>query len=225
MSKGFSSEKKSSKKNYKTIFEKIKDKTKDEEKSLQWYRQTLNTMATDYKIHPNHLQRDEKRDRNDIEDNQDDNHLRRFPRIGRLFFFEYKASMKYLPFYDTYPLVYVIKVASDHFIGANLHYLHPKKRLIAIQKIHQGRLDIPKVCIHKYILDHVDGFLLDLASVEWETAIAIPVEHFVTQRGNTLVPYKSSDVWAKTNETYSDRLKMKRIIKGYGKPSDIEEVS
>jgi len=32
-------------------------------------------------------------------------------------------------------------------------------------------------------------------------------------------------VWAETQKTYSDRLKAKRIIKGYGKPSDIEEVS
>jgi hypothetical protein len=225
MAAGFAQPKKTKVKNFKTIFERMQDKSGEEEKPLTWYTQTLKSMAAEYKINPDHLNRDEKRDRNDAEDNQDNNHLRRFPRIGRLYFFEYKASMKYLPYYDTFPLVYVIKTNPDSFFGANLHYMHPKKRLIAIEKLRDGRIDIPRVCFHKYILDHVNGFLLDLAQAEWETSIAIPVEHFVKPRGKVLVPYKSSEVWAETQKTYSDRLKAKRIIKGYGKPSDIEEVS
>jgi hypothetical protein len=96
---------------------------------------------------------------------------------------------------------------------------------LVIEKLHQGRIDIPRICIHKYILDHVDGFLLDLASAEWDTAIALPIEHFVKNTSGVLRPYKSSDVWAETNTKWGDRIKAKRIIKGYGKPSDITEVS
>ena len=34
--------------------------------------------------------------------------------------------------YDRFPLVYVIKAASKtEFWGANLHYLSPKKRIVA----------------------------------------------------------------------------------------------
>jgi hypothetical protein len=224
MAKGFKKEEKA-KRNYKTIFERIQEKTGGEEQSWQWYRQTLKSLALEYKQHPDHLQRDEKKDRMDEESEEDRNRLRRFARQGRLFFFEYKAKMKYLPYYDTYPLVYVFKANADHFIGANLHYLHPKKRVLTIEKLKEGRIDIPRICIHKYILDHVNGFLLDLAIDEWDSAIALPVEHFVKERSGVLIPYKSTDVWKETNEKYTDRIKAKRIIKGYGRPEDIEEVS
>jgi hypothetical protein len=224
MAKGFAQPKKTTKLNYKTIFERVKEKAGDEEKPPIWYRKVLKSMAMEYRQNPDHLQRDEKKDGRDSEDERDDNHVRRFARQGRLFFFEYKAKMKYLPYYDTFPLVYVIKSTPEYFFGANLHYLHPKKRVLVIQKLNEGRIDIPRVCFHKYILDHVDGFLLDLASDEWETAIALPVEHFIKERNGVAVPYKSSDVWAETNTKWGDRIKAKRIIKGYGKPSDIEEV-
>ena len=224
MAKGFKKEDKKTK-NYKTIFEKLQEKTDGEEQSWQWYRQTLKSMAMDIKQHPEHLVRDEKKDRLEKEDAQDKNRLRRFTRQGRLFIFEYKATTKYLPYYDTFPLVYVLQSSPEYFIGANLHYLHPKKRPLVIEKLKQDRIDIPRICIHKYILDHVEGFLLDLALDEWDTAIALPIDHFVKQSGKVLVPYKASDVWTETNTKWGDRLKAKRIIKGYGKPSDIEEVS
>lgn len=224
MAKGFKKEDKKTK-NYKTIFEKLQEKTDGEEQSWQWYRQTLKSMAMDIKQHPEHLVRDEKKDRLEKEDAQDKNRLRRFTRQGRLFIFEYKATTKYLPYYDTFPLVYVLQSSPEYFIGANLHYLHPKKRPLVIEKLKQDRIDIPRICIHKYILDHVEGFLLDLALDEWDTAIALPIDHFVKQSGKVLVPYKASDVWTETNTKWGDRLKAKRIIKGYGKPSDIEEVN
>jgi len=225
MAEGFGSKKENTSKNFKTIFERIKDKTEGKEKSPQWYRQTLKSMARQYTMHPEYLQKDERRDRSDSKDNQDKNHLRRYAKQGRLFFFQYKATTKYLPYYDTYPLVYVVYAAADHFIGANLHYLHPKKRVLVINKLKENRIDIPRVCFHKYITDHVDGFLLDLAISEWDTAIALPVEEFVTMRGKTLYPYKPSDVWAETNEKWNNRIKGKRIVKGYGNPEDIQDVT
>lgn len=224
--KGFKEKsKKSGKSNYKTIFEKLQEKTEGQSHSWQWYRQTLKAMAMDIKQNPDHLVRDEKKDRVDSIESQDENRLRRFPRQGRLFIFEYKATTKYLPYYDEFPLVYVLYASPEYFIGANLHYIHPKKRPLIIEKLKNNRVDIPRVCIHKYILDNVDGFLLDLALLEWDTAIALPIEKFVSLKGKTLVDYKANDVWQETNEKYSDKLKAKRIIKGYGKPSDIEEVS
>lgn len=224
--KGFGKETKTSEStsNYKTLFEKIKDATKGEEKTLQWYRQETKKLALSYKKNSERFTKDERADKNDTEEEQDDNHLRRFARIGRLFLFQYKAKMRYLPYYDKFPLVYVIKANNDHFIGANLHYLHPTKRALTIKKLKEGRIDVPSVCIHKYITDHVDGFLLDLASAEWESAIALPVENFVKTKGEREFPYKSSDVWKETNTKYSQRFKAKRIIKGYGNSSDIEEV-
>jgi hypothetical protein len=120
--------------------------------------------------------------------------------------------------------VYVLHSTGDHFIGANLHYLEPKKRILAINKLKDGKIDIPKNCIHKYINDHVKSFFVDLALVEWETCILLPVEDFVTTRGSGKMPYDRESVWRETNETYQNRLKAQRIIKGYGKPEDIERV-
>jgi len=226
MAKGFAQKNTTTKRiGYKTIFEQVKDISGDEEQSWQWYRSTVRKIATKYKNNEEKLNIDERRDRADDITDQDGNQLRRYARVGRLFLFEYKAKMKYLPYYDAFPLVYVIKANADHFFGANLHYMHPKKRMLVIEKLKQDRIDIPRVCFHKYITDHVDGFLLDLAIDEWDTAIHLPVEHFVKERGNVLVPYKSSEVWKETNEKYNDRIKAKRIIKGYGRPEDIEVVS
>lgn len=222
--KGFKKESKAKTKGYNTLFERVKEKAGEEEQTWQWYRKTVKTMALEYKQNPDHLQRDERRDKNDEEGEQDKNILRRYARQGHLFLFEYKAKIKYLPYYDTFPLVYVIKANADHFFGANLHYLEPRKRVIAIEKLKDNRIDLPRSCFHKYITDHIDGFLLDLAIAEWDSAIVLPVEHFVRERGGVLVPYKSSDVWKETNEKYSDRIKAKRIIKGYGKPEDITNV-
>lgn len=223
--KGFKKESKAKTKGYNTLFERVKEKTGEKEQTWQWYRKTVRTMALEYKHQPDKTIRDERRDRNDEENQQDQNQLRRYARQGRLFLFEYKAKMKYLPYYDTFPLVYVIKANSDHFFGANLHYMEPRKRMLAIEKLKNDRIDLPRACFHKYILDHVDGFLLDLAINEWDTAIALPIEHFVREKSGILIPYKSSEVWKETNENYNDRIKAKRIVKGYGNPEDITDVT
>jgi hypothetical protein len=224
MAKGFKKEKQQ-KKGYKTIFERVKEQAGEEEQTWQWYRKAVRSMALEYRHNPDKTIREERRDKTDDIEDQDKNQLRRYARQGRLFLFEYKAKMKYLPYYDTFPLVYVIKANADHFFGANLHYLEPRKRIIAIEKLKDNRIDLPRSCFHKYITDHIDGFLLDLAIDEWDTAVALPVEHFVKNRDGILIPYKSTDVWKETNETYSDRVKAKRIVKGYGRPEDIEDVT
>ena len=98
MAKGFKSEVKKEKSppNYKTIFERVKEKSGDAEQTWLWYRKTIRSMALEYNQHPDHLARDEKKDRNDKEETQDTNRLRRFARQGRLFLFEYKATSKFL---------------------------------------------------------------------------------------------------------------------------------
>lgn len=223
--KGFKpDDKKASGKNYKTIFEKIKERSGGEEKTWNWYRTEVKKLALTYKKDNAKFVREEKMDRSQEDDLQDDNKLRRYAKQGRLFLFEYEAKMKYLPYYDKFPLVYVIKASKDHFIGANLHYIHPNKRLKIVAELLDNKINIPSVCIHKYITDHVQGFLLDLASSEWQTSIALPVENFVTHKRGVLVPYKSSDVWKETNEKFYKKFKAKRIIKGYGKTSDIQDV-
>jgi len=224
MAKGFGKDTKSSGKNYETIFERIQKKTDGEDKPWSWYRQEVKKMALEYKTHPEKTIREERRDRIQDEEQQDKNELRRYARQGRLFLFEYKAKMRYLPYYDQFPLAYVIKANKDHFIAANLHYVHPNKRLKIVADLMDNKINVPACIIHKYITDHINGFLLDLASAEWESSIALPVESFVKEKSGQLFPYRSSEVWKETNEKFYTKFKARRIIKGYGKTTDIEDV-
>ena len=157
---------------YKTLFERVTNKTGGEKKSLTWYRNAVKQEASSYKKNFNKYILDERKDRAGAAKEQDANELRRFTVAGHLYMFEYKAKMKWLPYYDRFPLVYVIKAAGkDEFWGANLHYMSPKKRLIATKKLMNGRIDIPKRCFHKYLTAHVDGLFLDLAASEWDLSL------------------------------------------------------
>ena len=56
--------------------------------------------------------------------------------IGKLYFFKYDPKLKKtLPIYDIYPLVFPIERYGDGFLGLNLHYIHPKQRLLLLDKL------------------------------------------------------------------------------------------
>jgi len=162
MATGFATTEKKKDTGYKTLFERVTAATKGEKKSLSWYRSAVKAEASRYSKNLEKYILDEKRDSGGLAKEQDINELRRYVVEGHLYMFEYKAKMRWLPYYDRNPLVYVIKSNKNEFWGANLHYLSPKKRLLATQKLVKGRIDIPKICFHKYIHDHVDGLYLIL---------------------------------------------------------------
>ena len=202
---------------YKTLFERGSNKTGGEKKSLSWYRNAVKAEASNYKKNFNKYILDERRDRVGSAKEQDKNELRRYTVAGHLYMFEYKAKMKRLPYYDRFPLVYVIKAAGkEEFWGANLHYLSPKKRLIATRKLMQGRIDIPKKCFHKYLNAHVDGLYLDLAADEWDTAILLPTEDYVKDLNGIVFPVDKKLVWEDTDENFYDKITGSRMIRGYG---------
>ena len=202
---------------YKTLFERVTNKTGGEKKSLSWYRAAVKQEASSYKKNFNKYILDERKDRAGAAKEQDTNELRRFTVAGHLYMFEYKAKMKWLPYYDRFPLVYVIKAAGkDEFWGANLHYMSPKKRLIATKKLMNGRIDIPKRCFHKYLTAHVDGLFLDLAASEWDTAILLPTEDYVKDLNGIVFPIDKKIVWEETDENFYDKISGSRMIRGYG---------
>jgi hypothetical protein len=202
---------------YKTLFERVNTATKGEKKSLSWYRSAVKAEASKYKKNFNKYILDERKDRSGVAKEQDSNELRRYTVAGHLYMFEYKAKMKWLPYYDRFPLVYVIKAASkSEFWGANLHYLSPKKRIQATKKLIQGRIDIPKKCFHKYLSAHVEGLYLDLAATEWDTAILLPTADFVKELNGMVFPIDQKIVWEETDESFYDKIKGQRIVKGYG---------
>ena len=202
---------------YKTLFERVSAATGGEKKSLSWYRNAVKAEASKYKKNLGKYILDEKRDRVGAAPEQDANELRRYTVAGHLYMFEYNAKMRWLPYYDRFPLVYVIKAASKtEFWGANLHYLSPKKRIVATRKLMQGRIDIPKRCFHKYLSPHVDGLYLDLAAAEWDTAILLPTEDFVKNVNGMVFPIDKDLVWEDTDENFYDKIRGQRVVKGYG---------
>lgn len=201
---------------YKTLFERITAKTGGEKKSLSWYRSAVKQEASAYKLNTSKYILDEKRDRIGGAKEQDKNELRKFAVEGHLYMFEYKAKMKYLPYYDRLPLVYVIKSTKTEFWGANLHYMKPKRRIIAVKKLLEGRIDLPKICFHKYLDNHVENYYLDLAAKEWDTAILLPTENFVKNLNGMVFPVDKKIVWEETEDTIYDKITARRHIMGYG---------
>ena len=58
--------------------------------------------------------------------------------IGNMYFYFYDPKTKNsLPYYDRFPLVLPIEQYSDGFLGLNLHYIHPKQRILLLDKLSQ----------------------------------------------------------------------------------------
>ena len=205
---------------YKTIFERVQEEAGGEAKPYNWYRNTVRRFALS-RIggDPAKLIRDEIQDRMGNDEEEDANQLRRWAVQGHLFLYEYNPKLKLkLPYYDTFPLVYCVKANAKEFWGANLHYLSPKKRVWVINRLMQGRIDIPRFCFHKYLIEHVDGFLLDLASEEWATAILLPIEQFVKNNNKSKlgqISYKKEMVWEEAKDKFYDKIKSRVVVRNY----------
>jgi len=201
---------------YTTIYEQVAKLAEGETHTWAWYRNTLRTIGHRYTHNPSLMFRDERRENLLPVDRRNGNHLRRYPRQGNMFFFEYKAEgAETLPYYDSFPLVYVIHVKSKFFYGANLHYLDPRRRAIVINNLKKkGILTVPFACVNKYTIANVqissgaDSYgYLQLDPLEWETSIFIPLERFTccnTSGGRTVI---SSDRVHRETESGGPRNK------------------
>jgi hypothetical protein len=134
---------------------------------------------------------------------QDRNRLRSASIIGRMYFYFYDPKTKdKLPYYDKFPLVIPIERYPDGFLGLNLHYIHPKQRIILLDKLSEiatdnnfdantklrisydylsraSRLFEAKPCIKRYLFSHVQSRFLEITADEWDIAALLPVESFM----------------------------------------------
>jgi len=134
---------------------------------------------------------------------QDKNRLKSASIIGRMYFYFYDPKTKdKLPYYDKFPLVIPIERYSDGFLGLNLHYIHPKQRIILLDKLSEiatdnnfdantklrisydylsraSRLYQAKPCIKRYLFSHVQSRFLEITADEWDIAALLPVESFM----------------------------------------------
>ena len=138
--------------------------------------------------------------------------------IGRMYFYYYDPKTKdSLPYYDRFPLVIPIERYPDGFLGLNLHYIHPKRRIILLDKLsvilnnhdydettrfkisydylkRASRIYEAKPCIKRYLSKHVQSRFLEISADEWDIAALLPVESFAKQKSRT--------VWAESEDKF-----------------------
>ena len=125
--------------------------------------------------------------------------------VGSMFMFFYDPKHKEtLPYYDSFPLVIVLKPAEGGFLGLNLHYLPPVLRakfLDALLEVtnnkryddttkfkltynalqQAAKMKYFKPCIKHYLTDHVRSRFAMVQAPEWEIAVFLPTADFNSQ--------------------------------------------
>ncbi len=123
--------------------------------------------------------------------------------IGRMYFYFYDPKTKdSMPYYDRFPLVIPIERYNDGFLGLNLHYIHPKNRMILLDKLSDtisndtydentklkinyrylaaaSRVFEATPCIKRYLFTQIESRFLEISADEWDIAALLPVESFV----------------------------------------------
>ena len=138
--------------------------------------------------------------------------------IGKMYFYFYDPKTKEsLPYYDRFPLVIPIENYKDGFLGMNLHYIHPKQRIILLDKLSDtasnknydkntklkisyqflssaSRAFEATPCIKRYLYGHVQSRFLEISAEEWDIAVMLPVESFVKA--------SASKVWSDSRKQF-----------------------
>ena len=105
---------------------------------------------------------------------------------GQLYFFTYSAQTKQ-PYYDMYPLSYVIEYQKGGFLGCNVHYVPLTQRdelaTSLLNNSAQGAVAVPRRTLHKYVYAGVRGQPYRIPESEWTDVAQLPTERFVDMRG------------------------------------------
>ena len=108
---------------------------------------------------------------------------------GQLYFFTYSAQTKQ-PYYDMYPLSYVIEYQKGGFLGCNIHYVPLTQRdelaTSLLNNSAQGAVAVPRRTLHKYLYTGVRGQPYRIPNAEWSDVAQLPTEKFVDMRGITV---------------------------------------
>lgn len=138
--------------------------------------------------------------------------------IGRMYHFFYDPKHKEkLPYYDRFPLIYVMEKYKDGFLGMNLHYLPPIYRARLMDALYSiskkdaareseklrmsynlmksaGRFRYFQPCIKRYLNNHIRSRFLYIPAEEWDIALMLPTERFKKS--------KKSSVWRESKQQF-----------------------
>ena len=120
---------------------------------------------------------------------------------GKMLCFFYDPKWKHkLPYYDRFPVIFVVDKAPGGFYGLNLHYLPPLLRSKLFDALYQNlltgqdekrklRIDYQilkstsglsafRPCFKHYLYTHVRSKYLVVPPQEWDTILFLPVARF-----------------------------------------------
>ena len=111
--------------------------------------------------------------------------------LGDLFCYHYDPKHKMtLPYYDMFPMIMLIGVESDTFLGLNFHYLAPKLRAILLDRVNKkvgggainwkkiSKIPLVEPAVHRYRFDQITRKVIEIEKEEEEIAIFLPLERF-----------------------------------------------
>jgi hypothetical protein len=122
--------------------------------------------------------------------------------FGYMYAFKYDPKTKKdLPYYDTFPLIFPVRMDSDGFLGINFHYLPPVLRAKLMNALYStltnkkyddttkvkisysilqsaSKYRFFKPMLKKYLRSHVRSQFLEVQVNEWDIAIFLPTESF-----------------------------------------------
>jgi len=184
---------------YKTIFEQLNEKSMGRVRSKDWYRsQIFKTSTLKYQNDPLKIVKEEQSDEADKTLTRDKNLIRVYPKLFNLMFFQYKAKTRRdLPYYDKYPLAFILDASPKSFFAVNLHYYTPEQRIGIVSDLAKNKIPRFEKGAHKYLLTEVRSPYLQLSEQEWETICLLPIEEFVRDLGGVEIPIPSDIVWGK----------------------------
>ncbi len=146
-------------------------------------------------------------------------------RTGRMFMFVYDPKLKKtLPFYDRFPMIFVLELRNDGFLGLNLHYLPIKLRAMLFNQLtvllntknlnENTRLRISYQIIknatkfhhalpliREYKAKYIRSRMLEVHPRDWEIALFLPAEQF-RKRGK-------QTIWAITRKEIREQRRVK----------------
>tara|TARA_B110000444_G_scaffold22008_3_gene18274 strand:+ start:11844 stop:12431 length:588 start_codon:yes stop_codon:yes gene_type:complete len=138
------------------------------------------------------------------------------PLVGRMFMYVYDPKhKKTLPYYDRFPLIFLVEKAKGGFTGLNMHYLPHKFRAILFDNLQNytnnkkynkttrlrlkydflksnARLRYFAPCYKRYLNDHVKSRIVEIPAQHWESVLFLPSEQF---KKNT-----KATVWTKSRK-------------------------
>lgn len=124
------------------------------------------------------------------------------PVPGRMYCYSYDPLHKNtLPYYDSFPLIFMVEAYADGFLGINLHYLPlplRAKLMDALYELTNNKRydDTTKLrlsykvmqsaakykwfspCLKRYLIDHVRSKFIEITSEKWDACLFMPIARF-----------------------------------------------